>query len=972
MLHLTTLIAWHDSGWNGKVCEKPKENKYCESFGYVKGKKYNLKWNCEQHAGEEKDCWEPCINEINIFSFKKNLPPDCPHCRSMGFGWKRIYGDKDYIENFIFPRIRESESLIFLYCRENPFSEDKIICGCVKPGRLETGFDEKDRPIVKSNISPEDVIFIIPYQELYQELSKVLGVDNYPENCVFKVPSDLKRNFMSMTKTLNTPDTITLLNQAVDVLDNINELLTKHPKYKDSLNYFKRQIDIHQYSERITKEIQNLDKACPKYPGIPAILAFLGAVGSFKIYLDFLSKGKEESFKNGLINALKNKLPDESIKLRRNEIDGFNEKAKDFQKLVTERLIFYDIDRKQIEEISKQFENCAFLSENPYLISEDFKPKRAIKKNDIEVQPISFFTIDKGENLRLEDGFNLVSKERIRAFFVASLKDALEDGHTTLPEENFRKYYNYLNKRLSSKIDIDETIEKIDEHRDFLAEKVIIDDWESERFFSLKIIREHEKEIKKFVDHLIQKFYQEKTVDLDKIKNELYSSVPEGMIKEEYENGIASQAEAISLILKNGITIVTGPAGSGKTTLVKTIINLLKESEGLETCSTLLVAPTGKAAMRLKEATGCDTKTIHRFLAKEGAFDFGYQRFKPNEQKDFDFVLIDEASMVDTELLWAFIKSIETKRLVMVGDVNQLPPVNAGKPFFDLKRYLEDKGNHIAYLNTVFRQEAREIVKFSNLFIDENPDDSLISNIISKFKRDGKYEKKIKDKKVIHIEPVEKGNREEKLQEVITGLVKGKNDFYNRFVFQDEIQILTPMKTSGSLNSQNINYFIRDDSKFSHGGRNIIFFANGVMADKVIQTKNDWQRKLYNANTNVPLIEKGVFNGMMGYAVKKRSFKAIRFFFPKNAEAYLNQDEVEHAFCITVHKAQGSEWDKTILIFPKSGRLLSRELIYTAITRARSEVCLLLEGIDDFFSIKRSVIAERKTALFNLWPGNNL
>ncbi|MCD6180319.1 MAG: ATP-binding domain-containing protein [Bacteroidales bacterium] len=95
-------------------------------------------------------------------------------------------------------------------------------------------------------------------------------------------------------------------------------------------------------------------------------------------------------------------------------------------------------------------------------------------------------------------------------------------------------------------------------------------------------------------------------------------------------------------------------------------------------------------------------------------------------------------------------------------------------------------------------------------------------------------------------------------------------------------------------------------------------------------------------------------------------------FSPKNAEAYLNKDEVEHAFCITVHKAQGSERDKTILVFPKSGRLLSKELIYTAITRAKSRVYLLLEGIDNFFSIKRSAIAERKTAPFNLWSGDNL
>lgn len=344
----------------------------------------------------------------------------------------------------------------------------------------------------------------------------------------------------------------------------------------------------------------------------------------------------------------------------------------------------------------------------------------------------------------------------------------------------------------------------------------------------------------------------------EEIRTILENRIPNGISKEEYAKALKEQINAVKGLLECRVGLLTGLAGSGKTHVIKALVALMKEKERLS--NILVLTPTGKSAVRIREVLQnlVEPKTIHRFIAQEMReyFDFDYfvLRDVPEfRKKRLDAIIIDEASMVDTVLLGkllSVIKRDRLKRLILVGDINQLPPVEAGKPFYDLYQYLSRSGaGLIARLNTVLRASSKKIVEFSEIFLSDTPREKkerILDELLSNKQMHGEEEKySIRDgtKEVVTIRVVT--NIKKALEDAIEELLKENgltvDKFFEFMVFKDRLQILTPTRTKGEFGSYKLSLFIRQDSRFvpdNYKEKLIrsIFFGDNRIADKIIQT----------------------------------------------------------------------------------------------------------------------------------------
>jgi len=1078
MTHLAVLVAWHDSGWNGRVCRNPKENKFCEVPIWIKRGKYGFYTVIENNVTKFKripssDCnsnrnkpyniaignkWYVCPFEMRMFDGEHNL-------LIYALVGKRIRSmDKNKIVDFVESLeyfYNNSKSLCFTYCNESPL-ENKIVCACIKPREKLIKFrtDESNKNGVKSieksvnfkdiiekaekgeklvleerddrtkvmkkrsyftielMYEPKDVVFIIPYQELAEYYG---GYDKIPEEFVLKVPQEVSKSFYN--NFLSNELAISILEQALKIIEKINEKLKDDPKLLDYLKMFREKfINISEFPDRIKECIKQL-KNYPgfKYPGLPSVLRYLGSDRAISIYIDAVKNEKEKEMYNSIKESLKRGeiCPEYGIVGR--VLNEFNRRAKYIREFLMDYLPFYDLTRTQIEEIIKQhnkFIDIEKFLENPYLLYEDLKPKE-------DVIELSFWEIDGWEFNRLRDNFNLIDKHRIRAMLIAILRRALNDGHTVLPQPlrdlpsvkiDLKHYFDLISDLLPEdrRVDFERFLELIEENKEFISEKVWIGETEFKdelnrgheiKLLALREIREKEESIENFINQMIEKEYDINIID-DNIEKLLASREPEGISKEEYKKAVNDQIKAVKVLLSNGCSILTGSAGSGKTYTIKALLELVCKHEKPRNIT--ILAPTGKASVRIREVIKDvlerynriinEPMTIHRFITKHSDFDRDYYIFKPEVKEPIDILIIDEASMVGTELLYDLLQCVDEtnlKRIIFIGDNNQLPPIEAGKPFFDLYNYLQtlerERGRkYIAKLEICLRSESRKIVELSKLYkysTDKSEKERIMDELISNMEMisDNLIKYSLKDNGIERVVIVVwRGDDErfyEALEYAIDKLIEenGGNpndyrDFFNHFVFNDEIQILTPTKMRGKFGSFRVNYWIRDDSKYTEKVRDRLiqydFACSENFADKVIQTVNNWNLDVWNYKIRQEIKKHGVFNGMMGYVAYTRDRKRIiRFYFP-TIQIFINKikDQLEYAYAITTHKSQGSEFYNIIFILPPNlGRFVSKELMYTALTRSIKKLCIIVkDNINELFELgKFSEVNSRYSILLN-------
>ena len=413
------------------------------------------------------------------------------------------------------------------------------------------------------------------------------------------------------------------------------------------------------------------------------------------------------------------------------------------------------------------------------------------------------------------------------------------------------------------------------------------------------------------------------------------------------------QEQAVYEAVSHGLLIITGGPGTGKTTTINTIIRYFEQEE----MEILLAAPTGRAAKRMSEATGRESKTIHRLLeltgipaGDSGAESAGESRlegmhFERNEENplEADVIIIDEMSMVDISLMHALLKAVTVgTRLILVGDVNQLPSVGPGNVLRDM---IESGKFPVVKLTKIFRQAAQ-----SDIIVNAHKINAGEQVPLNKRSRDFLF--------------IRREHPADIIKDMMV-LIKDKLPDYVHAPME-EIQVMTPMR-KGALGVEQLNRLLQErfnppgpSKKEKEAGGTV--FRTG---DKVMQIKNNYQLAWEVRNRyGIPVkTGEGVFNGDIGIVQEINHFAEtleVEFDEGRRAEYSFRQlEELELAYAITIHKSQGSEYPAVVIpIYPGPRMLMTRNLIYTAVTRAKACVCLV--GIPEVFQAMVDNATEQK------------
>lgn len=389
------------------------------------------------------------------------------------------------------------------------------------------------------------------------------------------------------------------------------------------------------------------------------------------------------------------------------------------------------------------------------------------------------------------------------------------------------------------------------------------------------------------------------------------------------------QVEAVKEAVRNGVLVITGGPGTGKTTTINTIIKYF-ESEGMDI---FLAAPTGRAAKRMSETTGFEARTIHRMLELNGGVE-GNAGFERNEQNplETDVIIIDEMSMVDISLMYSLLKAIVAgTRLILVGDVNQLPSVGPGNV---LKDIIDSGLFHTVMLTKIFRQASTSDIIVNAHKINRGEPVELDNKSMDFF-----FLKRYDADKIINVT----------LQLILQKLPK----FVGASMM--DIQVLTPMR-KGLLGVERLNtvlqmYLNPPDKRKKEKEHGTTLFREG---DKVMQIKNNYQLEWEIRSKYGLCIDKGtgVFNGDTGIIEEINDFaETVTVCFDEGRMveySYKLLEELELAYAVTIHKSQGSEYPAVVIPLLSGPRMLmNRNLLYTAVTRAKK--CVTIVGNDTTF-----------------------
>jgi len=687
------------------------------------------------------------------------------------------------------------------------------------------------------------------------------------------------------------------------------------------------------------------------------------------------------------------------------------------------KLTLFTIKQKQIKNIVLQnktsFPRGLDLKEaavNPYLLCEEYRHQISdedLDNEEMEDGPIDLFKIDigmfPGKPLKFNPALQDIAPagpERLRAIIINYLYSIGLDGHCYSDIDDI--YKNILDYPLFYKRDIVVSKTQLLEeaYREHFNKRLDILEHSGEHFFYLEEVRCAEKLIRDVVTTLLNREeYQEEISAVPSfIEREADALAVKGIEGFDREQFVEERTRLLSNILKRSFYVISGKPGSGKTKVIEKILNELI-SRGEET---IVLAPTGKAAIRLKlECKAKNAQTIDRFIwGSDNSYrdilsDFALILNKQEKNTNIENLIIDESSMVDLQKLAALFSMIDIdrddgiRRIIMVGDENQLPPIGFGKPFYDIIQHIKLDVNYVGKnfckLMTNCRQETDiKITEFADIFTEKNRyynellDDALraegdvskglaierwseSSELISKIQErlDGLFSNEI-DK----IELSQCQNKSEMLN-LLFGLYK------NGFVKQNKIeemgienfQILTPYRTE-VFGTMALNKFVKLQYPREH-------FADSRLrklfnhSDKVIRLSNEYiyDRKLKRRVLRLSNGSIGVINNKKEEG-KRNSYYRMYYFTDQEKPIFgINEEEdFELAYAITVHKSQGSDFGNVFLVIPSKRTLLCKELLYTALTRSKSKLVIFLQSEEgkEVLDIARGIseILHRNSSIF--------
>ena len=562
----------------------------------------------------------------------------------------------------------------------------------------------------------------------------------------------------------------------------------------------------------------------------------------------------------------------------------------------------YGISTTLAAKIYKQYGQKVYhiLEENPYQLADD-------------VQGVGFKTADE---IAMRIGIHTDSDYRIRSGIFYALLQGVAEGHIYLPEEILlRRTAALLEVEISDiqKYLMDLSIEK----------KIVLKQTEQ----GIRVYPSNYYYMELNTAKMLHDLNIHADIDVAYVSNRLQ------LIEQDAELSLDEmQRQAVIEAAKHGILVLTGGPGTGKTTTINAMIQYFG-SQGLDI---LLAAPTGRAAKRMTEATGYEAQTIHRLLEVSGNPEDGDGRsgFARNEENplETDILIIDEVSMVDLPLMHALLRAIiPGTRLIFVGDGNQLPSVGPGSVLKDL---LRSECFPTVCLTKIFRQATE-------------------SDIVMNAHKINRGEPVVLDNKSRDFFFLKRQDANTIISVVITLLQKKLPKYVDAETY--DIQVLTPMR-KGLLGVERLNRILQEylnppNQKKTEKEYGDKLFREG---DKVMQIKNNYQLEWEIATKYGLVVDKGVgiFNGDMGIITNINTYNETLEveYDEKRKVTYPFQllDELELAYAITIHKAQGSEYPAVVIpLLPGPRQLFHRNLLYTAVTRAKK--CVTLVGSEDTF-----------------------
>lgn len=569
------------------------------------------------------------------------------------------------------------------------------------------------------------------------------------------------------------------------------------------------------------------------------------------------------------------------------------------------------------------------ISENPYIL----------------VDVASKVNFEKVDRIAMEMGVEESNYKRIRSGIKYGLEKIGLNGNSCVLYDNLIKYEQDL-----LRVDINNIEEAIIQMK--AKEEIVLEDRpDGKEWVYSKNFYEAEKNI------------SEKIVGLrnaDNVKRIRTLREDLRIIEDNIDIELSEkQREAIESINEHNVCIITGGPGTGKTTIIKAIIELYKK-HGMKP---VLCAPTGRAAKRMTETTGEDAKTLHRLLELAGMSD-DTDNFNTNllvTPIDGDIIIVDEASMIDMFLMNYLLKAIyKGTKLVLVGDTDQLPSVGPGSI---LKDIIDSKQVQTITLNQIFRQAAKSKIIVNAHRVNEG--ENFISGNVKETQIDEENIELLDD--FFYINEA----NQEKIQQTIVSLCKGRLKKFGNYDFFSNIQVITLTK-KGKLGTKELNVLLQKELNPEEVDKDEKEFGEIKFReqDRVMQTKNNynllWEKD--NDRTFRKELGNGIFNGELGIIDRiNKEEKTVRVKFDDGKIATYDNtdlDQLEHAYAITVHKSQGSEFDVVILVASQSApMLLTRNLIYTAMTRAKKLLIVIGPQSVVSYMIQNNTTRQRNTGL---------
>ncbi len=550
---------------------------------------------------------------------------------------------------------------------------------------------------------------------------------------------------------------------------------------------------------------------------------------------------------------------------------------------------------------------------------------------------VDFKQIDK---MALDLGVSYDNEKRVTSGIKYGLIRSTYNGNTCVVKENLIEFV--INLLDVSTDNIENALIQLNNNKEIVIEKrenieyiYLFNFYNTEEQIALRIKKlQNARNVKKIsnIEEFLEKIEKNSSIELsDKQKN------------------------ALKMVNDNNVTIITGGPGTGKTTIIKNVIDIYEENGK----KVILAAPTGRAAKRMTETTGKEASTLHRLLEIGKIDDDNLFKNNDNYQGapiDADIVIIDEVSMMDMFIMNYLLKCIyQGTKLVLVGDVDQLASVGPGSVLKDLIA-----SNQVATvsLDKIFRQAAKSKI-ILNAHKVNNGEMFLSKEEVEKDTKDDFF--------------FIKENSQERMLAQVVSLCTGRLEKYGNYDFFQNIQVLSPTK-KGLLGTKELNKILQEQlnpnimnlpEKASMGA----IFRKG---DRVMQIKNNydiyWEKEGIGSGISNKEMGNGVFNGEIGTIIQiDEKEKQVEIQFDDNKIAryeFTELDQIEHSYAITIHKAQGSEFDVVIMAIPQTApMLLTRNLLYTGITRAKKLLVVIGSEKTLEFMIQNVDSRKRNTGL---------